>query len=52
MVAAIIACVFGAFMLGALKKKVPSEYAALGKWKGIPIGPGVGRKIIKEEVEK
>lgn len=52
MVATIIACVFGAFMLGALKKKVPSEYAQLGKWKGIPIGPGVGRKIKKEEVEK
>ena len=52
MVAALIACVFGAFMLGALKKKVPSEYAALGKWKGIPIGPGVGKKIVKEEVEK
>lgn len=52
MVAAIIACVFGAFMLGALRKKVPSEYAQLGKWKGIPIGNGVGRKIIKEGVEK
>lgn len=52
MVAAIAACVFGAFMLGALKKKVPSEYAQLGKWKGIPIGPGVGKKIIKEKVEK
>ncbi|MCQ2956702.1 MAG: hypothetical protein MJ233_02395 [Mycoplasmoidaceae bacterium] len=52
MVATIIACVFGAFMLGALKKKVPSEYAALGKWKGIPIGPGVGRKIKKEGAEK
>lgn len=51
-VSALIACVFGAFMLGALKRKVPSEYAALGKWKGIPIGPGVGRKIIKEGVEK
>lgn len=52
MVAAIIACIFGAFMLGALKRTVPSEYSALGKWKGIPIGPGVGRKIKKEEVEK
>lgn len=51
MIATVIACVFGAVMLGALKKKVPSEYAQLGKWKGIPIGPGVGKKIIKEGVD-
>ncbi len=51
-VAALIACVFGAFMLGALRKKVPSEYSQLGKWKGIPIGPGVGKKIIKEGVDQ
>lgn len=51
-VAALIGCVFGAFMLGALRKKVPSEYALLGKWKGIPIGPGVGKKKKVVEVGK
>ncbi len=31
LLAMLISCVFGAFMLGALKKKVPSEYALLKK---------------------
>lgn len=52
LLASIISFIFGAFMLGALKRKVPSEYALLGKWKGIPIGNGISRKKRIVEVGK
>ncbi|MCQ2793961.1 MAG: PTS fructose transporter subunit IIC [Bacilli bacterium] len=43
-VAVIIGTIITALLLGILRRPVKPEEAELGKWKGIPFGPGVGKK--------